>query len=82
MSPAAPKHGTLVLVDRPNGARMLSPTHSIGGIMKTPEFFEHLSRNPATETLAVQLAELLAFRGRPDLVPVQRHVAGWRRMAS
>jgi hypothetical protein len=50
--------------------------------MKTPEFLEYLSRNPATETLAVQLAELLASRGRPDLVSVRCQVSGSRRMAS
>ncbi len=50
--------------------------------MKTPQFLEYLRSTKATETLAVDLAGLLALRGRPDLVPVRWQAPGARRIAS
>ena len=50
--------------------------------MKTPQFLEYLNRNAATETLAVEFAELLALRGRPDLVPPRWQSGAAGRIAS
>ena len=50
--------------------------------MKTPQFIEYLHDDPATTTLAEELAGVLGLRGRPDLVPISVRASGARRIAS
>jgi hypothetical protein len=50
--------------------------------MSTIPFLDYLHENRATRTLAVQLAGVLALRGRADLIPTTRPVPTSRRIAS
>ena len=50
--------------------------------MSAIPFLEYLHVNQATRSLAVQMAEVLARRGRADLIPKNRTVAASRRIAS
>ena len=48
----------------------------------TPQFLDYLHERPATKMLALELAELLALRGRADLIPFRDRDGAARRIAS
>jgi hypothetical protein len=49
---------------------------------QTPQFLDYLREHPATEVLAVEMAQVLAQRGRADLIPFRDRGADSRRIAS
>lgn len=49
---------------------------------QTPQFLDYLCEHPATEVLAVELAQVLAQRGRADLIPFRDKETDSRRIAS
>lgn len=50
--------------------------------MKTVPFLEYLHEYLGTRMLAEELADVLALRGRPDLVPITVKISDSRRIAS
>ncbi|HUI49397.1 MAG TPA: hypothetical protein VL119_11915 [Acidimicrobiia bacterium] len=49
---------------------------------QTPQFLDYLREHPATKDLADGLAQVLALRGRSDLIPFRDGDSDSRRLAS